>query len=79
MDRFWLLSDEFGTWSVVDIDTDLPAKVRDKVLSRMSHVDAADAVELLNIIESFGRPMDGDPFADQVIVNPVPSLQTRIG
>lgn len=50
-DRYTIRKEENGTWSVVDIFTDLPAVVRDVVLIRMDMEEADDMVDLLNALD----------------------------
>lgn len=50
-DRYTIRKEENGTWSVVDIFTDLPAVVRDVVLIRMEMEEADDMVDLLNALD----------------------------
>jgi hypothetical protein len=49
--RYTLRRDEWGTWSVIDMEIDFPAVVRDKILICLDEEEAADAANLLNMIE----------------------------
>jgi hypothetical protein len=45
-----LLHGEGDLWSVVDSDTNVPLRVRDRTLKGMTLVDAGDALNLLKLI-----------------------------
>ena len=50
--RYTLRKDEEGTWSVVDMITDMPTQVRERILICMNQQEAHDAAALLNMIEA---------------------------
>ncbi|MFY0735633.1 hypothetical protein J3367_15900 [Aurantimonas sp. NFXS3] len=50
-DRYTLRMDDNCTWSVVDIFTNFPAEVGDKILVRMDMEEADDMVDLLNTLD----------------------------
>ncbi|NDV88786.1 hypothetical protein GTW51_18995 [Aurantimonas aggregata] len=54
-DRYTLRKDPDGTWSVVDIFTDLPAVVNDQVMILMDMEEAEEVVGLLNGLDRAKR------------------------
>ncbi|ALN75469.1 MULTISPECIES: hypothetical protein [unclassified Aureimonas] len=54
-DRYTIQRDEAGTWNVLDLETELPATVRDRILVAMPIEEARDAAAMLNIIDSWRR------------------------
>jgi len=55
VNRYTIHRDEAGTWEVMDLETDLPATVRDRILVSMSLDEAEDAAAMLNIIDGWRR------------------------
>lgn len=53
--RYSLHRADDGTWSVVDIFTDFPAQVGDRIMIRMDMDDADDMVDLLNRLDALRR------------------------
>jgi hypothetical protein len=50
-----LFETEGGQWSVIDPSTQLPVRVRQKVLEGMSLSEADDALSLLRLIRGLGE------------------------
>lgn len=72
--RYTIQKDTFGTWSVIDIQTDLPASVRDKVLIAMPGQEAYDAAEMLNMIDSWRHEPAVDIATDLALGRGIASL-----
>jgi len=53
--RYTIHRDDAGTWDVRDLETDLPATVRDRILVAMPLGEAEDAAAMLNIIDGWRR------------------------
>ena len=57
-----LFETEGGQWSVIDPSTQLPLRVRHKVLEGMSLSDADNALSLLRLIQGLSEgPLTPDP------------------
>lgn len=56
-----LIETDGGQWSVIDPSTQLPVRVRQKVLEGMSLSEADDALSLLRLIRGLGEgPLTSD-------------------